>query len=355
MNRFSLLVLICTLALTACAVREPPTGGPEDKEPPGFLSTVPAADSAGLPGDISFTVNFGENIDGESFKNRIMVYPRIPFDEIKASDSRLEISFKETFPETTISLYIKKGYMDNHGVESKKGMVFYYSTADSFDRGLIAGTVRFKNQETGKGIVRIAPFQPDTTEIFEREEKRTVPADGEGNFIFRYLPADSSGYLLWGFIDENEDGNFSRQREFARVYPDTIYLTHDQPSREDIILNIIDPNEPGEISGEVVNETSFDLRPSVLIRPVQEEGRDYYAIADSIGYFTVKPIKPGRYTLETFLDISGDSLMSFATDPEDSTRSIMEPGITLPDTLELEPGEKKELDVIIIRKEAGEN
>ncbi|MFO7915917.1 MAG: hypothetical protein R6U43_09545 [Candidatus Krumholzibacteriales bacterium] len=354
MNRFVLLAFISTLALAACAVREPPSGGPEDKDPPRFLNTVPEADSAGLPRDISFTVNFGEKIDGESFKNKIAVYPQNPFDEIKASDSRLEISFQEIFPETTISLYIKKGYMDYHGVESGKGMVFYYSTADSFERGLISGTVKFKNQATEKGIVRIAPLHPDTVDIYDRKEKRTVPADKEGRFVFRYIPADSSGLLIWGFIDENDDGNFSRQREFALVYPDTFYLTEGRPSREGLILNIIDPNEPGEISGEVVNETSIDLRPSVLISPLREGERKHYTIADSIGYFLAKPLKPGRYTLEAFLDISGDSSMSYAMDPADSTRSIREPGISLPDTLEVEPGEKKELDVIIIKKGPGE-
>jgi len=349
LRKFAVLAFLCSAVLFACAVREPPGGGPEDKEPPQVLNTVPASDSAGLDRNISISVLFGEKIDGESFKNRIIFYPKLPFDKIEASDSELKISFRKSLPETTLSLYLQKGYMDYHGVESDQGKVFYYSTADSFEKGSISGTVKFKDEVTEKGIVRIAPLEPDTVGVFKREEKRTVPADRNGNFTFRYLPADSSGLLVWGFIDEKEDGVFSEERELSMLYPDTIYLTEKNRSRRNLLLNIIDPNEPAEVSGEVINKTGYDVQASVYLSNVDLEEKRYYTGTDSLGNYIFRGVKPGAYTFAAFLDISGDSVMGYYADPADTAVVMEEPGAAIPDTLKFDPGEKRKLEPVIIK------
>ncbi|MBD3178292.1 MAG: hypothetical protein GF417_01090 [Candidatus Latescibacteria bacterium] len=353
MKKVAAIAICCSMALAACAVREPPSGGPEDKEPPEIIQTIPAADSSGLEGDISFTIVFNEKIDSQSFKDRIIFYPGFPFEDIDVSDSELKISFREHLPDTTISLYLKKGYKDYHGVESERGAVFYYATADSFEKGVISGSVTFKGKTDRKGIVRIAPPTPDTLEVFSRMERRTVPVDKDGNFIFRHLPTDSAALLVWAFIDDNDDGNFSRQREFSLVYPDTIYLGGRVTSRSDIIMDIIDPDEPGQLEGEIVNETEYEVIPSILASPVDQSEKEYYSVADSTGKYLIRGVKPGDYIISAFLDISGDSTISSCMDPRDSTSTIGEPGIILPDTLSLKPGEARELEPIIIKDDSG--
>ena len=105
-------------AVSACAVIEPPTGGPEDTEPPAVVSFSPRPDSAGVSRHTALNIEFSEKVDGESFKDRVRLYPPVEFDKVKVKGRYLEIRFKEPLPETTICVHLEPGFKDVHGVRS---------------------------------------------------------------------------------------------------------------------------------------------------------------------------------------------------------------------------------------------
>ncbi len=341
MRNFVWLLLVLAIVYS-CAVMEPPTGGPEDKTPPEIVETVPAPNSAGVKRTQKVQIIFSEKLDSESFRKRIIFYPEIPFKKIDVSDNRLEIEFEGLLPETTISFYLKKGYMDNHDVKVEKSSFFYFSTADSLEKGLISGHVFFKKEMMEGGTVRLTSIEPDTFEhIYDKPELRTSVADETGDFSFRFLPTDSSGFRLWAFFDTNEDGEYSDSREFYLLYPDTIYLTRHESAYRDFTMNVIDPNEPGEAKGIIKNKTTLKRFVTVKLKNVVDDEPCYEAYTDSAGVYNIKRVLPGEYLFSAFIDMNADSLPGTYPDPEDSTLTREEPSVSLPDIISVAPAEIK--------------
>ncbi len=354
MRQFIWLLLILAI-IYSCAVMEPPTGGPEDKTPPEIVETVPAANSAGVKRTQNIQIVFSEKLDSESFRKRIIFYPEIPFKKIDVSDNRLEIEFEGLLPETTISFYLKKGYMDNHNVKVEKSSFFYFSTADSLEKGLISGHIFFKKEMMAGGTARLTSIEPDTFEnIYDKPELRTAIADEAGDFSFRYLPTDSSGFRLWAFFDTNKDGDYSDSKEFYLLYPDTIYLTGREPAYRDFTMNIFDPNEPGEAKGTVKNNTPLKKFVTVRLKNVVYDEPSYEAYTDSAGVYNIKRVMPGNYLFSAFIDMNADSLPGTYPDPEDTTLTCDEPSVSLPDTISIAPAEIKEIPELELGNEKDE-
>jgi len=334
-------------ASVSCAVVEPPSGGPEDETAASVEAVSPAPDSVGVSRQVSVKVTFSEKIDAESFRKKIRLYPGLDFEEIEVDDNILKIRFAEALPETTICLVIKKGYMDLHGVKAEESRVFYFATADSFPQGSISGRILFKGEREPGGEAVLVGAEKDTAmNYFEKEELRIAVCDDSGNFSFRHLPADSSGYRVWGYLDKDDNGEFTRGQEFSAIYPDTIFLTDRRPSYTELALNVIDPNEPGEVEGAVINVTGMERPVTVSLKNILEEKRGYFARADSTGGYLIRGVIPGDYILSAFIDIKNDSLAGYYPDPDDSTKARMEPAAVYPDTLSVSPGQKKKVEEI---------
>ncbi|MDZ7859968.1 MAG: Ig-like domain-containing protein [Candidatus Krumholzibacteriota bacterium] len=345
MRHFTWYLSSTLFLVFACAVMEPPTGGPEDKTPPELIEIKPAENSTGVSRTKKVEIIFSEKLDSESLRKRIIVYPEVTFKKIDVSGNRVEIQFEELLPETTLSFYLKKGYTDNHNVESERSEIFYFSTADSLEKGIITGDIKFKNIVAEDGIAKLTSSEPDTFEhLYQKPELRTAEADENGSFSFRYLPTDSSGFRIWAFVDTDNNGDFSASKEFYIIHPDTIYLTGLNSIYSNFVLNIIDPDEPGKINGIIKNSTSFDKIITMRLRNVSEDKKDYEVFADSAGVYKFESVLPGDYLLSAFIDINDDSTKGYYADPEDSSLTHEEPGISLRDTINLKPAEIEEIE-----------
>lgn len=354
MRRWKWVAAASCALCAACAVMEPPPGGPEDKTPPRVLSVFPRDDSAGVSRAVRPSIVFSEKIDEASFKNRVAVFPPVTFDRLSAKGERLEIVFAAPLPETTLSVVLIGGYRDQHLVPNPAGTAFCFSTADSIDRGSLSGFVLFKDKPDSAGAVELFRVRPDsTTEIKGPLRARVAFAARDGSWAIRGLPTNEAAFLVRGFIDRDGDGHFSEGKEFGLLLPDTIVLGPLAASRAEIRINVIDPNEPGSVEGTIVDETGLPLSPTVRLDPVARGERALVARADSAGRFVVGRVPPGSYVLSAFVDMKQDTLCGSYPDPADSTRTLAEPCVTLPDTLSLKPAEKRVMEPFILpaRKE----
>ena len=224
--RNAIAVFAALAALAGCAVMEAPSGGPQDTTPPRVVDVFPRADSTGVARDVRPVFTFSERIDGESFKNRLLVYPPATFDRVAAKGERLEISFKSLLPETTICLTLMGGYRDAHReATGSEPHVLCFSTADSIDRGEIRGVVFFKDKPDSNGAAELFCVRADSsTELVTTKRSRVAFADREGRFSLPALPANDARFLLRGFIDSDGDGYFSEGKEFGVLHADTIVL-----------------------------------------------------------------------------------------------------------------------------------
>jgi hypothetical protein len=350
-----IIVPLSLLIAAACAVIQPPPGGPEDKTPPHIIGVYPAPDTTGIPTDAGIRVIFSEKVDEATFKERIRLYPPVAFDKLKVKGEELEIWFAEQLPETTIVVLIKGGYKDWHNVANKENFIFRFSTVESLLAGEIEGRILFKNESDSTGVVKLFEILSDSAISVKSDiESRIAFAGRDGSFAFRALPTDDASFIVWAFSDKNKDGKYADGKEFAALYPDTITLTPSRPRAEEIFINIIDPNEPGTVSGTILNETDMRRLVTVRFEPLLPGERPLVVTADSTGRYIAPKIPPGRYLVSAFIDISSDSLCGEYVSQADSTIMLEEPCFTLPDTLFIEPGEDKSLNTIKLKKSEDE-
>lgn len=348
-------VPLSLLIAAACAVIQPPPGGPEDKTPPYIIRVYPAPDSTEVSNDAGIRVIFSEKVDEATFKERLRLYPSVAFDKIEVRGKELEIRFAEQLPETTIVVLIVGGYKDWHNVANKDNFIFRFSTAETLLAGEIEGRVLFKNEPDSNGVVKLFEILSDSAVSVRSDlESRIAFAGREGSFGFRALPTGSARFIVWAFSDRNKDGKFTDGKEFAALYPDTITLTPSRPRAEEIFINIIDPNEPGTVSGTVLNESDMIGLVTLRFEPLLPGEMALVVTADSTGRYLAPKVPPGRYLVSAFIDLSPDSLCGKYTSPADSAIILEEPCFTLPDTLIMEPGEEKSLNPVTLEKSENE-
>jgi len=336
--------------VAACAVIQPPPGGPEDTRPPVILTTVPGSDSAGVARTVAPAIVFTEKIDPASLKNRIFVYPPVEFERLAIKGDRLVIHFKGDLPETTVCLLIRAGVEDYHRVKSTQNFLLFFSTADSIARGSISGVILFKEKPDSTGVAELFFASGDTMADLRTAKRARVSFAGrDGQFELRGLPTDGAKFQLRVFTDRDGDSRYSEGKEFAVNYPDTITLEPTHERFEEIRINIIDPNEPGSITGSVVNETRFTAAAMIRLSPLETGGTKFATKADSTGAFVLSRVPPGAYLLSAFIDIQADTLCGTYFEEGDTTRALGEPCVSLPDTLRLKPGEAKSLQPVTIK------
>lgn len=342
-----LLPMILVSLAVSCAVVQPPPGGPEDKTPPHVVSVLPTPDSAGVGRETELSFAFSEKVDEDTFKERVRLYPAVAFDEIKVKGQVLTVRFAESLPETTLTVLLSSGYSDMHGVRSKENFIFHFSTTPELQQGTISGKVLFKNEIEPDGVVKLHAVIPDSLQSYKRDlESRIAFAGEDGSFSFKALPTDSTRFILWAFSDKNGDGLYGEEKEFHLLYPDTLQLTPSRRMAVEIFVNIIDPNEPGSITGSIIDRTELGIAPTVRFEPLLPGEPAIVVRADSAGDFAVQKIPPGRYTVLAFVDLALDSLCGLYTPPDDSTVTLREPCFALPDTIVVEPGGESTLEPI---------
>lgn len=345
--------ILAAFALCACAVIEPPSGGPEDKDPPAITGIIPANDSAGVSRDARVTIEFSEKVDGASFKNRVVTYPPVEFEDIRTDGNLLELVFREDLPETTICVMLRGGFKDHHKVENRASYKFFFSTAERMDRGTITGKILFKQQPDSSGVAMLVNVTPGDTlgELYAEDESRTAYSDGFGNYLFRALPTDGSAFRVWAFIDKDGDGRYSFGKEFAMEYPDTIILSGSMTGVRGIDINVIDPDEPGTVEGTLVDLTGSGVPALIRLDRTGVSSAYFAARADSTGAFRFPAVRPGAYVLTAFIDIAQDSIPGDYRDPADSTLVLPEPFAVYPDTLSMDPGGSLTLEPLELRRE----
>jgi hypothetical protein len=113
---------------------------------------------------------------------------------------------------------------------------------------------------------------------------------------------------------------------------------------------IVDPNEPGEVSGVVANLTSLDtVAVSVGLFAANDTiPPAYYTRCDTLGSYSFSNVLAGAYALKAFVDLLPDSLCGVYPCPQDSSMDCMEPCTQYPDSLRIEPGMKVKLEDLVL-------
>lgn len=347
-------ILSCLLlcALGACAIQEPPSGGKVDNTAAHIVVTSPPADSAGISPHAEIRLGFDEPMTHTRLERSVTAYPRIRIGKIRWKKNTLVLVPEEPLlPDTTYVIEVKAGYSDAHGVKSVETFRFGFATSAAIDSGTISGHVLFRRKPSQKAVVRLFVLPKDTVLAPEATTPdREIGVSPEGAYRFRYLPTNERTFLLWAFEDGDGNGAFGTDRDIAVEVGDSVRLTPQVSVVEGVDVVIVDPKEPGEIAGKIVNLTGVDTFPiAVTAHAVADTARRTYVTrASSTGDFRLSQVLPGRYTLSALMDFRADSLCGTYPCRDDTTRVCIEPCVQHPDTLRIGPGQKVEIGELIL-------
>jgi hypothetical protein len=337
----------------ACAVSEPPSGGPEDRDAPGVVTTTPAADSTGVDPNSSIAISFGEGMTRARIERLVTVQPPITIEKVGWQGNTLIIEPRGGLQrDTTYVVRLKPGYRDRHGVTATAGREFAFATGASLDTATISGTVLFKREPSGKSFVRAFRVPRDT--LFRAEAARPdreTATSRDGTFTLRYLPSNEARFVLMAFMDKNGNGSFEAATDPFAVLPDTIVLTTQVQEFAGVQFNLIDQNEPGIVQGDVDNQTGIDsVLATVALYATRDSTRARYLVrCDTTGAFSFASVAPGGYRLWAFLDMNADTLRG---DYDCGAASpCREPRVSLPDSVTVAPGATLKVGTLVLRRE----
>jgi hypothetical protein len=239
-----LLAWLLAAALLSCARIRPPSGGAPDTTAPLLSGGRPAEGSRGSCPLSEVLLRFSEPVDRASVLEALRSEPPRLLRSVRWSgDTLLAVRFWEPLPAaTSVDLYLVPGWRDRHRVPQPAWQVLSFATGDSLLPGWLAGEVLFKGQASRGLHLALS----DSSGGF----RRLARPDARGGFVFRGLPADGRAWLLAGYQDTNGDSLFDPALDFADTLRDSLRLTPLQPRRFGLRLDIIDPHEPGEVSGQ---------------------------------------------------------------------------------------------------------
>ncbi|UCH85641.1 MAG: Ig-like domain-containing protein [Candidatus Latescibacterota bacterium] len=354
MKRLPLWLVLVGLGMAACAIPEPPPGGPEDKTPPEVIESFPEDGQAGVPPDGEIVLGFSEKMQQARLERLVSMSPPAKIAKVKWKKNAAAFSFENPLhPDTTYIFELKKGFGDSHGVKSEKSFHFAFATSAHIDTGVIAGRILFRREPTDRGVVRLFVVPRDT--VFAPEATRPdreVRTGEDGVYRLRYLPTDGRSFLVWAFHDKNGNMNFEPDEEAGGVLPDTVTLTDAGWKMEEQNISIVDPREPALIAGTIVNNTGVDSLPVVVSLHSYDDtaktGPAYLTMCDSLGVYEFDDVLMGSYALFGFLDFSGDSLCGGYPCPDDSAKTCDEPCVQRADTLRVSPGDQIQIEDLVL-------
>lgn len=196
------------LALTGCAFKVDPDGGPRNTTPPTIASTSPASGTTRMTED-EVTIRFSTYVD-RAVTAAVVVQPAVRFRTSFAGDE-ITVRFAEPLvPNTTYALTVGTSWADARGNKPAQAHTIIFSTGDVIDSGRIGGVV--STQATDNVMVFCHPidvdsaYAPRSTEAMYR-----LPIGASGTFRFEGL-RDGEYRLLAvrdvnrnGMVDVNED------------------------------------------------------------------------------------------------------------------------------------------------------
>jgi len=207
MNIISIIFLLIFLA--SCANIQPPSGGPEDKEPPKITEYFPENNSLNYKGPIKIT--FDKYMDRSKVIENINIIPEAKF-TVDWRAKELELNFTEELKEnTTYSVNLGTEYSDIYGNKPSMSHSIVFSSGESIDSGRIKGRL-ISEKKQGKYIFCYSNLfhNFDTLDYSKTKPDYKIQIGSSGEFVipglkdgvYRIIAVED--VLKNGLIDPND-------------------------------------------------------------------------------------------------------------------------------------------------------
>jgi hypothetical protein len=310
------------LALTGCAKKGPPSGGPPDFTPPRVVGTSPDSGASGVARDARLSVTFSEAMEPRSTDDAVSIAPIVSIKQRRWSGRTMTLVLGEPLQAgKTYTLFLGDAAHDRHGNALVGGAAVVFSTADSFPRGRIEGKVVAKGFEPSGTYLWCYDASVKAPDSTARDFLAVGIAGAEGKFRIDGLHVPGS-YRVWAFADLNTNHSFEPQSDILAPADTVFTLTPDSPVAHDLLLHVLNPRAPGRVRGAVLDTLQDSL--GVLRVVASAEGDSLVRVngpVDVKGGFDLS-LKPGTWRLTAYRDHDKNNIWRPSTEPASETLTM---------------------------------
>ncbi|MBE0567746.1 MAG: Ig-like domain-containing protein, partial [Krumholzibacteria bacterium] len=318
--------------LAACAVVEAPPGGPLDTVPPRLVASTPDSGATGLGEVRTLRFLFSEKMDRQPATGWLYFFPDQRIRRTKwhgAVEAEVELE-QPLPPDTTVVVELAARLRDAHQVRARESRRFPVATGDTIPGGAIAGVLVMGDSAVTRGVVELFALPPDSLELADMPLLRRTSTDGNGAYVFSWLPVPGGPWRLRAFVDADGDLRAGDQ-EARRVLPDTIATSAEAPLATAGVLTLYAPDTPGRLL--VRPFTLFGAAEPVVFftqqvteadtgwtpQPVGRGRGNFVVLAGRTGG-AVDQVRPGANRVGVFVDVDGDT--AYGPVPGDAVRAL---------------------------------
>jgi hypothetical protein len=187
------LSMIKLQVLTGCANIIPPAGGPRDTIPPRLLEADPHDSTVNFKGN-KITLLFDEYVDLQDLQNNLLFTPTFennPIIQVKGKS--INIKMRDTLTSNTTYIFnFGNAVKDFNEGNVLKNFTYTFSTGPVLDSLELSGRVILaENGGIDTTLMVVLHRNLRDSAVMNQRPEYVVRLDGQGNFHFKNLPADS--------------------------------------------------------------------------------------------------------------------------------------------------------------------
>lgn len=224
----TLLAVPLLMVILTCANERPITGGPEDKEAPQIIFSLPENEAVNVDPKTEILIKFNEQMKKTTFSSSLQIWPRPPGGyELKSSWKWLKIKFNEPLDSNeTYLLTLDKGVQDLRGNGLAATHVMAFSTGKDLNNGRLMGTIAGSKAIRKNGdLFLYRQFDTDLSELRKLNADYVFQPDDQGNFELPYLA--ERAYMLFYHWDRNQNKLIDGDDYFGRPEVATVWARSD--------------------------------------------------------------------------------------------------------------------------------
>ena len=273
--RYAVAFLIILVVLfAACAEIVAPPGGPEDKQGPYLLSSMPQNGALNVPGGNTITLYFSERIVKPRLGRAVFVSPRSAVaPELKFKSDYIVLVLPDSFAANqTYVVTVSNAVTDLRNNKIDTGVTVAFSTGDVIDSGRVAGYLYREGGQAAESGALVGLYYPsqlaDGVPYDSVYPEYVTTSNTKGYFSLDYLP--DSTFRLIAFEDANRNGRFNPPAEKFAVPDRPIVVGGSLPLTDlQMTMTSADTSRPAIVSA------GYTADKLVRIRFSQEIGLDY--------------------------------------------------------------------------------
>jgi len=322
---YFLASLFLLLLVVRCAKRGSPEGGPQDMDPPVFVSANPPNYTTNFDAK-EITINFDELIKLKELQKNLIISP--PLDPpalitpLGGASPYIRISIEDTLlPNTTYVFNFGNSVVDNNEGNPFRFFKYVMSTGDYIDSLTVKGEIRDALQQQPDEFVTVMLYEADSTytdSIIYKTVPRYVTNTLDSSTTFELTNVRAGRYRLAALKDEASNYTFQSDKDKIAFYDQVIEVPKDTSYiltlfMQDLPLKAGRPvqtklqrvafpfaGNKDSISIDLINEKPADFESLITFKEDQQDSLRYWYRPEIERDSLVFEVAAGVSKLDTF-------------------------------------------------------